>query len=73
MDFTYIHFGAIWLALTYHGRKGLPISARIALPNTKMKKYQHVYIGTIETTLNAGTVLTTLYPNFCMSLKDTRL
>ena len=38
-----------------------------------MKKYQHACIGTIETTLNAGMILTILYPNFHMSLKDNRL
>ena len=56
-----------------HGRKGLPISARRALLDTRMMKYQHACFGTIETTLNVGTIFTTLYPNFCMSLKDNRL
>lgn len=68
--FTHIHFGAVRLALTYHGRKGLPVSARIALLDTRMKKEKHACIGTIETTLNAGTVVFTLFPNFNMSLQD---
>ena len=55
------------------GRKGLPIIARIALLDSRMKKYQHARIGTIETTFNAGTILTTLYINFYMSLKNNRL
>ena len=38
-----------------------------------MKKYQDASIATIETTLNAGTVVVTLFPNFNVSLKDNRL
>ncbi|KAF4402876.1 hypothetical protein G4B88_010328 [Cannabis sativa] len=71
--YTHIHFGAIRLALNYHGRKGLPVSARIGLLDTRMRKYQHASIATIETTLNAGTVVVTLFPNFNMSLRDNRL
>ena len=71
--FTHIHFGAIRLALMYHGRKGLPVSTRIALLDTQMRKYQHAYIGTIQTTLNTRTILVTLSPNFNMSLHDNRL
>ncbi|PON42240.1 Viral movement protein [Parasponia andersonii] len=71
--FSHIHFGAIRLALTYHGWKGLHVCAKIALLDTRMLKYQHAYIGIIETTLNADTYIVTFYPNFCMSLKDKRL
>ena len=71
--YTHIHFGAIRLALTYHARKGLPLCARLGLLDTRMKKYQDASIATIETTLNAGTVVVTLFPNFNMSLKDNRL
>ncbi|KAF4375467.1 hypothetical protein F8388_024126 [Cannabis sativa] len=70
---THIHFGAVRLALTHHGRKGLPVCARITLLDTRMKKFQHASIGTLEATLNAGTVIVTFYPNFCMSLRDKRL
>ena len=38
-----------------------------------MRKYQYACIDTIQTTLNAATVLVTLYPNFNMSLHDNRL
>ena len=38
-----------------------------------MKKYQDASIATIETTLNAGTVVVTLFPNFNVSLKDNHL
>ncbi|KAI4310542.1 hypothetical protein MLD38_035514 [Melastoma candidum] len=71
--YTHLHFGAIRLALTYHGRKGLPVTARMALLDSRYVEYQHACIGTIETTLNAGTVFVTLYPNFCMSLQDPKL
>ncbi|KAI4387617.1 hypothetical protein MLD38_000037 [Melastoma candidum] len=71
--YTHLHFGDIRPALTYHGRKGLPVTARMALLDTRFVEYQHACIGTIETTLNAGTIFVTLYPNFCMSLQDPKL
>ncbi|KAL8242059.1 hypothetical protein R6Q59_012361 [Mikania micrantha] len=67
---TNIHFGAIRLALTFHGRKGLPAFSRIALVDTRFVEYQHVCIGTIQTTLNAGTIFITFYPNFNMPPND---
>nr|GFA14298.1 integrase, catalytic region, zinc finger, CCHC-type, peptidase aspartic, catalytic [Tanacetum cinerariifolium] len=36
--YTHIHFGAIRLALTFHGRKGLPAYSRIALLDTRYEK-----------------------------------
>ncbi|KAJ0888866.1 putative viral movement protein [Helianthus annuus] len=71
--YTHIHFGAIRLALTFHGRKGLPAFSRIALVDTRFVEYQHACIGTIQTTLNAGTVFVTFYPNFNMPLNDPSL
>ncbi|ESQ44532.1 hypothetical protein EUTSA_v10003477mg, partial [Eutrema salsugineum] len=53
--YTHQHYGAIWLALTLHGRKGLPIVARVALLDTRYREYQHACVATIQTTLNAGT------------------
>ncbi|KAF4369790.1 hypothetical protein G4B88_022175 [Cannabis sativa] len=70
---THIHFGEVRLALTHHGRKGLPVCARITLLETRMRKFQHASIGTLEAILNAVTVIVTFYPNFCMSLLDKRL
>ncbi|KAH9704982.1 hypothetical protein KPL70_011691 [Citrus sinensis] len=61
------------LILTLHGRKGLPVRARIALLDTRFKQYQHAVIGTVLTTLHAGSVLLTFYPNFNMSLEDPNL
>ncbi|CDP20491.1 unnamed protein product [Coffea canephora] len=71
--YSHIHFGAIRISLSFHGRKGLPIVARIALLDTRFKQYQHACIATTETTLNAGTVFVTLFPNFNMSLADPHL
>ncbi|KAI4325839.1 hypothetical protein MLD38_031203 [Melastoma candidum] len=45
----------------------------MAILDTRFVEYQHACIGTVETTLNAGTVFVTLYPNFCMSLQDPKL
>ncbi|KAK9999544.1 hypothetical protein SO802_019147 [Lithocarpus litseifolius] len=36
-------------------------------------EYQNAVIGTVQTTLNAGTVFVTLFPNFNMSLRDPHL
>ncbi|KAH9680157.1 hypothetical protein KPL71_026445 [Citrus sinensis] len=52
---------------------GLPVTARIALLDTRFKEYQHAVIGTVLTTLHAGSVLLTFYPNFNLSLEDPNL
>ena len=62
--FTHIYFGAIRFSLSLHERKGLRMVARIALLDTRFKKYQHACIAIVETTLDAGTVFITLFPNF---------
>ncbi|KAH9752107.1 hypothetical protein KPL71_014564 [Citrus sinensis] len=46
---------------------------RIALLDTRFKEYQHAIIGTVLTTLHAGSVLLTFYPNFNLSLEDPNL
>ena len=61
------------MALTFHGRKGLPVVSRISLLDSKFLEYQNAIIGTVQTTLNAGTIFVTLFPNFNMSLKDPHL
>ena len=66
-------FGAVRLALTFHGRKGLLIVFRISLLDSRFLEYQNPVIGTVQTTLNAGTVFVTLFPNFNMPLKDPHL
>lgn len=71
--YTHLHSGVIRLVLTFHSRKGIPAFCRIALLDTWFTGYQQAYIGTIQTTLNAGIVFITLFPNFNMPLKDTNL
>ncbi|KAH9752091.1 hypothetical protein KPL71_014557 [Citrus sinensis] len=51
----------------------LPVTARIALLDTRFKQYQHTIVGTILTTLHAGSVLLTFYPNFNLSFEDPNL
>ena len=71
--YTHLYFGAVRLALTFHGRKGLPTVSRMALLDSIFLEYQHAVIGTVQTTLNAGTVFVTLFPNFNIPLKDPHL
>ncbi|KAH9792714.1 hypothetical protein KPL71_004243 [Citrus sinensis] len=47
--------------------------ARLAMLDTRFKQYQDVVIGTVLTTLHAGSVLLTFYPNFNLSLQDPNL
>ena len=70
---AYRPVGGVRLILTLHGRKGLPVTARIALLDTRFKEYQHAVIGTVLTTLHAGSALLTFYPNFNLSLQDPNL
>ena len=71
--YTHLHLGGIRLILTLHGRKGLPVTARLALLDTHFKEYQHVVIGTVLTTLHARSALLTFYQNFNVSLQDLNL
>ena len=71
--YTYLHYAVVRLALTFHGRKGLHVVSRISLLDSKLLEYQNAIIGTVQTTLNAGTVFVTIFPNFNMSLKDPHL
>ncbi|KAH9716958.1 hypothetical protein KPL71_021647 [Citrus sinensis] len=67
--YTHLHLGGIRLILTLHGRKGLPVTARLAMLDTRFKQYQDAVIGTVLTTLHAGSVLLTFYPNLPTTLK----
>ncbi|KAH9686205.1 hypothetical protein KPL70_014286 [Citrus sinensis] len=73
ISYTHLHLGGIRLILTLHGRKGLPVIARLAMLDTRFKQYQDAVIGTVLTTLHAGSVLLTFYPNFNLSLQDPNL
>lgn len=70
LGFTHIHFGAVRVTLTYHGRKSQPIVERLSLLDSRYNEYQHANFGTSEITLNVRTVFVTIYPNFNMSLHD---
>ncbi|KAK4583122.1 hypothetical protein RGQ29_026064 [Quercus rubra] len=71
--YTHLHFGAVRLALTFHGRKGLPVVSRISLLDSRFLEYQNAVIGTVQTTLNASTIFVTLFlckdPHLCDALK----
>ena len=60
--YTHLHLGGVRLILTLH--------ARIALLDTRFKQYQRAIIGTVLTTLDAGSVLLTFYRNFNLSLEN---
>lgn len=49
------------------------VTARLSLLDTRFVHYEHAVIGTILTTLNAGSVVLTFFPNFNMSLMDPNL
>ncbi|KAG8492316.1 hypothetical protein CXB51_009828 [Gossypium anomalum] len=48
--YTHIHFGAIRLALNYHGTAGKSVVARIALLDSRYLEYQNACIATVEAT-----------------------
>ncbi|KAF3583567.1 hypothetical protein F2Q69_00029599 [Brassica cretica] len=68
-SYTNLHEGTIQLALTLHGRKGLPVVARVALLDIRYMEYQHTCIAALQTTLNTCTHFVTLFPNFNVALE----
>ncbi|MED6226878.1 hypothetical protein PIB30_108066, partial [Stylosanthes scabra] len=72
-NYTHLHLGAVRLILTLHGRKGLSITAKIALLDTTFKEYQNAFIGALVTTLTNGSVILTISPDFTMRLTDPTL
>ena len=71
--YTHLHIRGVRLILTLHGRKRLPVTARLVMLDTRFIHYQDVVIGTVLTTFPAGSVLLSFYPNFNLSLQDTNL
>ncbi|KAK2639386.1 hypothetical protein Ddye_027181 [Dipteronia dyeriana] len=71
--YSHLHIEAIRIILTLHSRKGLPVTDRIALLNTIYKQYEHAIIGTCLSTLHAGSISLTYYPNFNIPLRDLNL
>ncbi|KAJ9141153.1 hypothetical protein P3X46_031726 [Hevea brasiliensis] len=68
--FSHLHFGVVRLILSLHGRRGLPVTARVSLLDTRFLQYEHAVIGTCLTTLHAGSVVLTFFPNYNLSLRD---
>ena len=62
--YTHLHIRGVRLILTLHGRKGLPVTSRLTMLDARFIHYQDAVIGTVLTTLHAGSVLLTFYPNF---------
>jgi len=73
LDYVALHLGAVRLMLTLHGRKGLPVTARITLLDSTYQQYEQAVIRTVLTTLNAGNAILTIFPNFNVQLKDPTL
>ncbi|KAK2664165.1 hypothetical protein Ddye_002739 [Dipteronia dyeriana] len=71
--YSHLHIGAIRIVLTFYRRKGLPVTAIIALLNTIYKEYEHAVIGTFLSTFHAGSISLTYYPNFNIPLRDQNL
>jgi len=71
--YTHLHYGAVRLILTLHGRRGLPVAARVTLLDSSYIQYSNAVIGTVLTTLHAGSVVLTLFPNYNVSLRDPTL
>ncbi|KAI9098559.1 hypothetical protein K1719_025184 [Acacia pycnantha] len=71
--YTHLHFGAIRLVLTLHGRKGLPVTAKVALLDSTYKKYSDSLIGALLTNLNNDSVILTIQPDYNVSLIDRTL
>ncbi|KAK3230312.1 hypothetical protein Dsin_002193 [Dipteronia sinensis] len=67
--YSHLHIGAVQIILTLHDRKELPVTARIALLNTVYKDYKQANIGTCLSTLHAGSISLTYYPNFNIPLR----
>ncbi|KAK0586533.1 hypothetical protein LWI29_008533 [Acer saccharum] len=71
--YSHLHIGAVRIILSLHGRKCLPIIARLALLNTIYTQYEHAVIGTCLSTLHAGNISLTYYPNFNIPFRDQNL
>ncbi|WVY90316.1 hypothetical protein V8G54_035830 [Vigna mungo] len=68
--YTHLHYGPIRLIISLHGRRGLPISARVSLIDSSFLHYENAIVGTVLTTLHAGSVVLTMFPNYNVSLRD---
>ncbi|QHO21215.1 polyprotein [Arachis hypogaea] len=68
--YTHLHLREVRLILTLHGRRSLPVIAKVALLDTTFKEYQHALIGALVTTLSNESVILTIAHNFTIRLSD---
>ncbi|KAI5444709.1 hypothetical protein KIW84_013111 [Lathyrus oleraceus] len=61
------------LILSLHGRKNQHVFCKIALLDSSYLHYENAVIGTVLTTLHAGSVVLTIFPNYNVSLSDNTL
>ncbi|KAK8283761.1 hypothetical protein V6Z12_D08G115900 [Gossypium hirsutum] len=76
MVLTWIFPYPFWsssFGVNYHETSRKPVVSRIALLDSRYKRYQDACIGTVEATLSSGMAMVTLFPNFTMSLQDPNL
>ncbi|KAK3198547.1 hypothetical protein Dsin_021962 [Dipteronia sinensis] len=71
--YSHLHIGAVQIILTLHGRKGLQVTAMIALLNTVFKDYEQAIIGICLSALHASSISLTYYLNFNIPLLDNNL
>ncbi|KAK0585002.1 hypothetical protein LWI29_022050 [Acer saccharum] len=71
--YSHLHIGAVRIILSLHGRKGLPVTTRLALLNTIYTQYEQAVVGTCLSTVHAGSISLTYYPNFNIPLRDQNL
>ncbi|MCH90083.1 polyprotein-like, partial [Trifolium medium] len=71
--YTALHFGAVRLILSLHGRKNQPVFCKVALLDSSYLQYENAVIGTVLTSLHAGSVVLTIFPNYNVSLSDSTL
>jgi hypothetical protein len=68
--YSHLYFGVVRMILSYQGREALPVTAGLALLDSRYLKYSQALLGTCLTTLNAGSAVLTIYPNYTVSLND---
>ena len=71
--YTRLHYGAIRLVLSLHGRRGLLVTARVSLLDSNYIHYENAMIRTKLTSLHVGSIVLTIFPNSNISLKDPTL
>jgi len=71
--YTYLHYGAIRLELSLHGRRRLPVTTRVSLLDSSYIHYENAVIGTVITTLHARSVVLIIFPNYNVNLRDPTL